>query len=254
MMNWIRLGTVTRREVQRFMRIPIQTLISPWISALLYIFIFGYVIGQRINLFDNIDYIDFVLPGILMMNIVTSAFGQASSSLYFHRFTHSIEEMLVSPLSFLEMVLGYIIGAIARAVTVGAGVYVLALFFTSANMAHVGLFLFYAIITSVIFALLGLLVGLWADKFEHLTILQTFVITPLIYVGGVFNSISMLPESLQTISKFNPFFYIVDGLRYAMIDYSESNLAFGAILLTSVALILLIIVVGLFRKGWRLRN
>lgn len=254
MINKIRLTTVTRREVQRFMRIPIQTLISPWISALLYIFIFGYVIGQRINLFENIEYIDFVLPGILMMNIVTSAFGQTSSSLYFHRFTRAIEEMLVSPLSYAEMVLGYITGAIARAVTVGAGVYVIALFFTSASMAHIGLFLFYTVITSIIFALLGLVVGLWADKFEHLTILQTFVITPLIYVGGVFNSISMLPESLQLVSKFNPFFYIVDGLRYAMIDYSESNLVFGGILLTAIALMLLTTVVTLFKKGWRLRN
>ena len=254
MMNWIRLSTVTRREIQRFARIPIQTLVSPWISALLYIFIFGYVIGKQIQLFDGISYIDFVLPGILMMNIVTSAYGQSSSSLYFHRFGRAIEEMLVSPLSYFEMVLGYIAGSVARAVTVGLGVYIIALLFTAATIAHVGLFLFYAIIVAIIFGSLGLLVALWAEKFEHLTVLQTFVITPLLYVSGVFNSVHMLPPVLQKITYFNPFFYIVDGLRYAMIDYHESHLGFGALFLTLLAVTLVLFVLTLFKKGWKLRN
>lgn len=253
-MNWIRLSTVATRETKRFFRIPVQTLASPWISALLYIFIFGYVIGQRITMLDGIHYIDFVLPGIVMMNVIGAAFGQTSSSLYFHRWTRNIEEMLASPLSYSEMVLGYLIGAVVRALCVGLGIYVIALFFTTASIAHLGLFLFYLIITSIIFALLGLYVGLWADKFEHLSVLQTFVITPLTYLGGVFSSIHMLPKAAQIITRLNPFFYIVDGLRYSMIDYHESPLVGGAIALTVGAILLFAGIMILFKRGWRLRN
>lgn len=250
----IRLRTAIKREVERFLRVPIQTLISPWISALLYLFIFGSVIGDRINFLDGISYIDFVFPGVLMMNIIGGAFGQSSSSLYFQRFSNAIQEILTSPLKYTEMIAGYVIGAIARAVVVGAGIYALALLFTQATMANPLLFLFYVIIVSVIFSLLGLLVAIMAEKFEHLTMLQTFIIQPLIYVGGVFNSINMLPESLQVITRFNPFFYMIDGIRYAMIGYSESNLALGMSLLSALALILFIIVLQLFKTGYKIRQ
>lgn len=253
-MTSIRLRTAVKREVERFLRVPIQTLISPWISALLYIFIFGSVIGSRINFLEGISYIDFVLPGVLMMNLIQSAFGQSSSSLFFHKFSKSIEEILSSPLSYMEMVLGYVIGSIVRATVVGTGIYMLALFFTQASMENFLLFLFFTITVSVIFGLLGLLVALWAKKFEHLTILQTFVITPLIYFGGMFNSIDMLPEGLQIAARWNPFFYMVDGLRYSMIGYSESNLLLGSIGLGALALILFLTTTYLFRIGWRLRN
>lgn len=253
-MHIIRLGSVVRREVQRFMRIPIQTLVSPWISATLYILVFGVIIGSRINFFDDISYIDFVLPGILMMNLVMSALGQSSSSLYFQRWTRGIHEMLTSPLSYAEMILGYITGAVARSIVVGTGIYIIALLFTQANLSHIGPFFFYVVVTAVIFSLVGLLVGLWAEKFEHLNVLQTFVITPLIYVGGVFNSVDMLPESLQGIAKLNPFFYMVDGLRFSMIGFSESNLMGGAIGLAAGALILFAIVWTLFNRGWKLRS
>ncbi len=253
-MNLIRLQTAIRRETERFRRVPIQTLVSPWISAMLYIFIFGSVIGERINFLEGVSYIDFVLPGILMMNIVQGAYGQSSSSLYFQRFGRTIEEILSSPLSYMEMVLGYVIGAVIRAMTVGTGIYVLALFFTKASMAHFIPFLFYVIAVSVIFSLIGLIIALWAKKFEHLGVLQTFVITPLIYVGGVFNSIDMLPESMQIIMRVNPFFYMVDGLRYSMIDYSESNLIIGAIGLAAAGIGLLLLVIHLFRIGWRMRD
>jgi ABC-2 type transport system permease protein len=253
-MTLIRLKTAVKREVERFLRVPIQTLISPWISALLYIFIFGSVIGSRINFLEDISYIDFVLPGVLMMNLIQSAFGQSSSSLFFHKFSRAIEEILSSPLSYIEMVLGYVIGSIARATVVGTGIYALALFFTQASMENFLLFLFFTITVSVIFSLLGLLVALWAKKFEHLTILQTFVITPLIYFGGMFNSIDMLPPALQVAARWNPFFYMVDGLRYSMIGYSESNLLLGAVGIGALALILFLGVTYLFRIGWRLRN
>ena len=253
-MNAIRLFTVARREIQRFLRIPIQTLISPWISATLYILVFGVIIGSRIDFLENIDYIDFVFPGILMLQIIAGAFGQSSTSLYFQRWTKAIEEMLTSPLSYTEMIFGYIIGALSRALIVGGGIYIIALLFTQATPEHIGLFFFYVLIVAIIFSLLGLIVGLWADKFEHLTMLQTFIVTPLMYVGGVFNSIDMLPENIHWLVKLNPFFYIVDGLRFAMIGYSESPLVLGAIFLISVAIILFATVWVLFHRGWRLRS
>ena len=244
---------MAKREIQRFLRIPIQTLISPWISATLYILVFGVIIGSRISFLENIDYIDFVFPGILMLQLIAGAFGQSSTSLYFQRWTRGIEELLTSPLSYAEMIFGYIIGAIARALAVGAGIYVIALIFTQATPAHILLFFFYILIVAIVFSLFGLIIGLWAEKMEHLSMFQTFIITPLMYVGGVFNSIDMLPENVQWLVRLNPFFYIVDGLRYSMIGYSESPLALGVTFLILIAIILFALVWILFHKGWGLR-
>ncbi|MFC1788195.1 ABC transporter permease [Patescibacteria group bacterium] len=253
-MNIIRLQAVASREIKRFLRIPVQTLISPWISATLYILVFGVIIGSRIDFLENINYIDFVFPGILMMHLIGGAYGQSAFSLFFHRWTRSIEEMLTSPLSYSEIISGYIIGATTRALMVGVGVYIIALIFTEATMTNLLLFVFLIIIVSILFALIGLLVGLWAEKMEQLNMLQTFIITPLIYVGGVFNSIDMLPENIHWLVKMNPFFYIVDGLRYSMIGYSESNLVFGVSFLTICSVFLFTIVVVLFKRGWKLRT
>ena len=253
-MNMIRLGAVTRRELERFLRIPIQTLISPWISATLYILVFGVIVGSHIDFLIGIEYIDFVLPGVIMLQLVLGALGQSSTSLYFQRWTHVIDETLTSPLSYAEMICGYIIGAVVRAILVAGGIYAIALLFTHTTPAHIFLFFFYVVVISMIFGLLGLLVGLWAEKFEHLSVLQTFVVSPLIYVSGAFNSLEMLPATLRTIARFNPFFYMVDGLRYSMISFSEGPVLWGAIGLTMVALLLFATVWVLFHRGWKLRS
>jgi ABC-2 type transport system permease protein len=253
MINLTRLGAVTQREVQRFMRIPIQTLMSPWISATLYILVFGVIIGSRIDFLEGIDYIDFVFPGILMMQLIGGSYGQSSTSLFFHRWARTMSEMLSAPLSYVEIILGYMIGSVLRALAVGAGVYVIAVLFTDATMANLPLFVFYVLLVSILFSLIGIFIGLWAEKMEQLSVLQTFVITPLIYVGGVFNSIDMLPENVHWLVKLNPFFYMVDGIRFSMIGYSESNLVFGAIFLSSVAVLLFALILHLFRIGWKLR-
>lgn len=252
-MNIIRLQSVVKREVQRFIRIPVQTMLSPWISATLYILVFGAIIGSRIDFLDDIDYIDFVLPGIIMMQLIGGAYGQSAFSLFFHRWTKTIEEMLASPLSYAEIIGGYVIGATARALVVGAGVYVIALIFTDATPANVPLFFLYMVLIAVLFALIGLVIGLWAEKMEQLNMLQTFVLTPLIYVSGTFNSIDMLPENIHWLVRLNPFFYMVDGIRYSMIGYSEGNLLVGTIGLSVATVLLFIFVTNLFRIGWKLR-
>ncbi|HRH23242.1 MAG TPA: ABC transporter permease [Candidatus Magasanikbacteria bacterium] len=254
MMNIIGLQTFIEREIQRSFRVYIQTLLSPWINALLYILIFGVVVGSRIDLIAGVTYIDFVLPGILMLNLIGSAFAQTSSSLYFQRFAKHIEEILVAPLSHFEMITGYVIGGVARGVIVGIGVYAIALIFSAATITHLGLFLLYTIAVAIIFSLLGLLVALWAQNFEQLSVLSVFIITPLTFLGGVFNSITMLPEKVQIFVKFNPFFYFVDGLRYAMVGIREGSALIGWCVIIGLILVFGTLVWRLFSIGWRLRT
>ncbi len=254
MMNIIGLQTFIEREIQRSFRVYIQTLLSPWINALLYILIFGVVVGSNIDLIAGVAYIDFVLPGILMLNLIGSSFAQTSSSLYFQRFAKHIEEILVAPLSHFEMIVGYVIGGVARGVIVGIGVYVIALIFSAATITHLGLFLLYTIAVSIIFSLLGLLVALWAQNFEQLSVLSVFVITPLTFLGGVFNSVTMLPEKIQIFVKFNPFFYFVDGLRYAMVGIREGSALIGWCVIIGLILLFGGLVWRLFSIGWRLRT
>ncbi len=253
-MNVIGLKTFVAREVQRAFRVYIQTILSPLINALLYILIFGVVVGSTIQSVGGFSYIDFVLPGILMLNLINSAFSQTSSSLYFQRFAKHIEEILVAPLSHMEMIAGYVIAGVARGLIVGLGVYVIALIFSAATIAHLGLFILYTIAVAVIFSLLGLLVALWAQNFEQLSILSVFVITPLTFLGGVFNSVTMLPSSVQTIALFNPFFYFVDGLRYAMIGVREGNAMVGWMVIIGLIVLCGGLVWRLFTIGWRLRT
>ncbi len=254
MPNYVGFYNFIRQETSRLWRVWIQVLVTPWVSALLYILIFGEVVGKRIGEISGVAYIDFVVPGLLMMNVMQSALMQTSSSLYFQRFAKHIEEILVAPLSYLEMVAGYIVAGIARGIIVALGVYAIALFFTITSVEHIFLFVFYALSVALIFSLLGLLVGLWAENFDQLSMPQTFVIMPLTFLGGLFNSIHMLPERLQIFVRLNPFFYFVDGLRYSMIGISESNLVVGAILIFGLISVLGSWVWYLFKKGYKIRT
>jgi ABC-2 type transport system permease protein len=253
-MNWIGLYTFIHREVARMFRVPTQTLVAPWVSAFLFIFIFGEVIGSRIGDIQGVPYINFVLPGVLMLNVLTAAFSHASSSLYFARFTRSIEEILVAPLSHLEMIVGYITGAVIRGLIVAVGVLGVGLAFGAVQLENIFIFLFYIIAVSIAFGLLGMLVGFWAKGFEQLNAFPTFLITPLSFLGGVFYSISMLPENFQAAAKFNPFFYFIDGIRYSMTGISEGNLVFGTIFISLIIIASGVIIWYLFEIGWRIRE
>lgn len=252
--NWIGLYTFIRREWERMFRVVIQTLVTPWISATLYILVFGFIVGTRIQSIAGVKYIDFVLPGILMMNVLASAFSHSSSSVYMARFMKTIEEILVAPLSHLEMIIGYIAGAIVRGIIVGLGIFMIAVLFGAANVEHPFLILFYIISISGVFGFLGMLVGLWAKNFEQLNVLNTFVITPFIFLGGVFYSIEMLPAKAQMVAQWNPFFYFVDGIRYAMIGVREGSAAIGYVLIFVLLVGLGGLVWHLFSRGWRLRE
>ncbi len=251
--NWIGMYTMVRREVMRTFRVVVQTLMAPVISATLYIFIFGVVIGGTIDTIAGKPYITFVFPGILMLSVINAAFSSSSSSLYFARFTRSIEELLVAPLSYFEIIFGYMLGSVVRAVIVAALIVLVGILFGAVTLTHPGLFLLYIMGVAGIFSLLGMLVGLWAKNFEQLSVLNTFLITPLTYLGGIFYSVTMLPGLAADITYLNPFFYFVDGIRFAMIGVTEASLAVGGMVIGALLILLGGLVFYLFRIGWRVR-
>ncbi len=242
-----------RREVQRTFRVVIQTLIAPVISAALYIFIFGTVIGTRIDDFAGVPYISFVFPGVLMLSIINASFASSSSNLYFMRFTRGIEEILITPFSYLEMLLGLVGSAMARAILVSILILGVGVLFGAVQLVNPIAFFLYVGAIAAIFAMLGIIVALWAEGFEQLQVLNTFVITPLTYLGGIFYSITFLPELAATITRFNPFFYFADGVRSSMIGYSEADTTLGVVIITALVLGLGVLVTHLFRRGWKIR-
>lgn len=243
-----------RREVKRTFRVVTQTLIAPAVSAALYLFIFGTVIGSRIENFQDFPYITFVFPGVLMLSIINASFASASSALYFMRFTRGIEEILITPFSYLEMLIGFVGSAVTRAVMVAFLIVTVGLLFGAVTLQSPLVFIFYVVCISAIFAMLGIIVALWAESFEQLQVLNTFVITPLTYLGGIFYSITFLPPVAASITRVNPFFYFADGIRSSMIGYSEANSVVGLFVILGLVLGLGLLLTTLFRRGWKIRS
>jgi len=254
LVNWIGLWTIIRREWSRVMRVPIQAFLAPWISALLFIFIFGFVVGRRIALIGGHRYLEFVLPGILMMNIVNASFLQSSSQVYFSRFLRYVEEALVAPLSYAEMIAGSLAVVVLRAVITAIGILLIAAAFGATRIESVPEFLFWVAAVAVIFGLLGIVIGLWANNFEQLTILNVFFITPLSFVGGVFNTVGMLPGWLRWMAFVNPFFYFISGLRHSMIGFSEAPPGLGVGITLGLAAVMSVVVWRLYAIGYGLRE
>ncbi len=252
--NFIGLYTMLRREVTRTLRVMVQTLLAPMVSAALYIFIFGMVIGSQIKEVSGVPYISFVFPGVLMLSVINSSFASASSALYFMRFTKGIEEILITPFSYLEMLLGLVGSAAMRAMMVALLILAVGLVFGAVSLNHPLQFIFYVASIASIFAALGIIVALWAESFEQLQVMNTFIITPLTYLGGIFYSVTFLPELAATFTRLNPFFYFADGIRSSMIGVSEANSAIGLIIILSLLVGLGTLVTQLFKRGWKIRS
>jgi ABC-2 type transport system permease protein len=252
--NWIGLYTIVRREVQRMLRVPIQAFIAPWISALLFIFIFGFVLGGTVRTIGGHRYIEFVMPGVLMMNIITAAFLQSSSAIYFSRFIRFVEEMLVAPLSYFEMVVGSLATVVLRASITGIGILLIGVAFHATSVQSWPLFIFWIVSVSTIFGLAGILIGLWSKSFEQLNMPVAFFLTPLSMLGGSFFTMKMLPDWLHWLLWANPFFYFINGLRGAMIGVDETPPGLGVGLTLALILILGATVWRLFSKGYGLRE
>jgi ABC-2 type transport system permease protein len=245
---------MVRREIQRLARVPIQAVVAPLISALLFIFIFGFVVGGNIRKIDGYRYLEFVLPGVVMMNVIAASFLQTTSQIYFQRFQKSIEEILVAPLSYVEMIAGSLGIVILRSVFTALGIMLIGVVFGAVHMHSLPEFLFWVVFVSMIFGFLGIIVALWAKTFEQLNVLMVFFIQPLSMVGGVFNTVEMLPPWLRWLAYGNPLFYFINGLRHSMIGFSEGPAGFGVVFTLVLAAVLGGIVWRLYSIGWGLRE
>lgn len=217
----IAYATIVRKEVKRFMRIWVQTLVPPAITMLLYFVIFGHVIGERIGQMQGVKYITFVVPGLVMMAVINNAYANVVSSFYSAKFTKSIEELQVSPTPNTVILWGYVSGGVLRGFTVGVLVTLLSLLFTHLSLAHLGITVLVVVLTSVLFSIAGLINAIYANSFDDISIIPTFVLTPLTYFGGVFYSIDQLPEVWQNISQLNPILYMVNVFRYGILGVSD---------------------------------
>lgn len=222
--NWIGYKTIVRKEVVRILRIWGQTVVPPAITMSLYFIIFGNLIGSRIGEMGGFDYMQFIVPGLVMMSVITNSYGNMVSSFFGAKFGHHIEELLISPLPNWVILAGYVTGALVRGLLVGAVVIVVSLFFTELEVQHPWVTLSVLVLTAIVFAMAGMVNAIFAEKFDDIAIIPTFVLTPLTYLGGVFYSIALLPDFWQKVSAFNPILYMVNGFRYGMLGTSDVSL------------------------------
>lgn len=246
--------TLLKREIIRFLSLPNQTLVPPFMSALLYIAIFGYSIGSRISNIEGVTYMEYIFPGLMMMGVINSAYMNTSSSLFMSKFQGNIADILTSPLSYFEMVTAIVLGGMVRGLIVGIITLAAGLLLMDIQINNYFIVTFFIVFVSIVFAQLGILTGLWAEKFEHLGIFQTYLITPLVYLGGVFYSTSMLPPFWAKVSMFNPIVYMVNGLRYGMIGVGDINLGTAVIITLFSTLLLGSLNLYLFKIGYKLRT
>jgi len=250
---WIALSTIIRKEIRRFTRIWVQTLIPPAITMALYFVIFGNLIGSRIGDMGGFDYMAYIVPGLIMMSVITNSYSNVVSSFFSSKFQHQIEELLVSPTPNWVILVGYLVGGMGRGLMVGLIVTGLSLFFTRLHIAHLGITLAIILLTSLLFSLGGFINGIFARSFDDISIIPTFVLTPLTYLGGVFYSIQLLPEFWQKVSMVNPILYMVNSFRYGILGVSDIDvgIAFGMISLFVVAMFIFALYLLKNSKGLR---
>jgi len=237
-LNLIAVKTLIRKEVFRVLRIWVQTIVPPAITMTLYFIIFGNLIGRRIGSMDGFDYMQYIAPGLIMMSVITNSYGNVVSSFFGAKFGRHIEEMLVSPMSSAAIIIGHVAGGVLRGLAVGALVTVIALFFTKLQVQHPFVTVSIVILSATVFSLAGFINALFAKKFDDIAIIPTFILTPLTYLGGVFYSISLLPEFWQTVSKANPILYMVNAFRYGILGTSDISIGHAyAILVLFVTLL-----------------
>lgn len=246
--------TIVRKEVSRFLRVWKQTIVPPVITTTLYYVIFGQFIGSRIGVVGWISYMEFIVPGLVMMSVIMNSFSHVVSSFYMAKFQKTIEEILVSPTPYWVVILGFISGGVIRGMLTGAIVLTVALFFTHISFAHIGLTILFAFLTSLLFSLVGLLNWLIADSFDSTSIVPNFILTPLTYLGGVFYSVQMLPPVWQNISHINPILYMVDGFRFWMHGTSDIAPGISFLVLISCCIIFFSIIWYMFSKGEGIRS
>lgn len=251
---WVALKTIWRKEITRFMRIWIQTLIPPVITMSLYFIIFGNLIGNRIGEMGGVGYMQFIVPGLIMMSVITNSYANVSSSFFGEKFQKSIEELLVAPVPTHVIIAGFVGGGVARGVLVGILVTLVSLFFVPLQIHSWFMIIATLLMTSILFSLAGLLNALFAKSFDDISIIPTFVLTPLTYLGGVFYSLTLLPAFWQAVSKLNPIVYMISGFRYGFLGISDVSLTTTLGVLSLFIAVFYLLTWRLIEKGRGLRT
>ena len=252
-MNFRSIRAIYVFEMTRFFRTLLQSFVSPVISTCLYFVVFGAAIGGRIEAVEGVNYIAFIVPGLIMLSVMTQAVSNASFGIYFPKFIGTIYEVLSAPINFLEIVVGYVGAAASKALFIGLVILATSLFFVDIEIIHPIIMILFLVFTCISFSLLGFILGVWANNFEQLQLVPLLIITPLVFLGGSFYSISMLPKFWQVVSLFNPVVYLISGFRWAFYDHSDVSIItslLAIILFTGFCIFVIFII---FKTGWRLR-
>lgn len=252
--NWLGLWTLTSKETVRFVKVYAQTIIAPVISTLLFYLVFAIALGNGQRIIHGIPYLEFLPPGLIMMSMAQNAFANTSSSIVISKVQGNIVDILMTPLSPMEFTLGYTLGGIARGLAVGA-VSVLSLAaISNMGIAHIGFVIYHAIMGSMMLALLGVIGGVWSEKFDHMAAVQNFIVMPATFLSGTFYTADRLPEAWRFICHLNPFFYMIDGFRYGFIGVSDGTLDMGIAIMALTNIILLGTAYSLIFAGYKLKN
>lgn len=250
----IALKSILDKEVTRFMRIWVQTLVPPAITMSLYFVIFGSLIGSRIGEMNGFSYMEFIVPGLIMMSVITNSYANVASSFFSAKFQRNVEELLVAPVPNYIIVLGYVGGGMARGMLVGLIVTILSLFFVTIQIHNLAIIILTVVLTSMLFALGGLINAVYAKTFDDISIIPTFVLTPLTYLGGVFYSLTLLPGFWQQVAALNPIVYMVNAFRYGFLGYSDVSLWLALTVVISFIVVLFSYAMYLINKGIGLRS
>ena len=241
--------TLLAKEILRFSRIWVQTIIPPMITMMLYFVIFGNLIGSQLGDINGVTYIDYIVPGLILMAIITNAYANVVSSFYGAKFHRHIEEMLISPMPNYIILLGFTAGGVARGLAVGVAVTGVSLFFSDLHFHNVAVILAVVLLTSILFSLCGFINAVYAKSFDDISIIPTFVLTPLTYLGGIFYSLEMLPEFWQHVSKINPILYMINGFRYGVLGITDIDLVVSFAIMVGAVASLYLISLYLLRRG-----
>ncbi len=253
-MNWTAVRAIYVFEMARFFRTITQSLFSPVLSTSLYFVVFGAAIGSRIQEVEGVSYGAFIVPGLIMLTVMTQSISNASFGIYFPKFIGTIYELLSAPINFIEIVMGYVGAAATKTLIIGIIILVTSTFFVDFTIAHPLAMILFLVLTSLSFALFGFIIGIWAGNFEQLQLVPLLIVTPLVFLGGSFYSISMLPPVWQTVSLFNPVVYLISGFRWSFFGTADVPIALS---LGAIALFLalcLAFVGWIFKTGWRIRS
>ena len=251
---WIAFKSLISKEIHRFTRIWVQTLVPPAITMTLYFIIFGNLIGKRIGDMEGFSYMEYIVPGLIMMSVITNSYSNVASSFFSAKFQHNIEELLVAPVPNYIIIAGYVGGGVLRGLSVGLIVSVVSLLFVSLNIAHLWVIIATVVMTSIVFSLGGLINAIFARTFDDISIIPTFVLTPLTHLGGVFYSINLLPEVWQIVSKVNPIVYMVNAFRYGFLGVSDVGIGTSFTVLTLFVIALYGVAYYLISRGIGLRS